>query len=201
MPARFATFRVAQLGEPCRLRMGASSRDAQEADDLDMLRSYADSSCGFLREWARLVSNQRPLACEAADSSGCPMGRNPHCQAEVAVVRPSVLRRADYQGLRTITWDSGREGDFLPRCSSSVIPPLDLPPDGELGSQECDRADQSGSGVGGPREGVDARGGPGARWLRSSLCSYRWAAPRRSPTRGRTSSRWRPTTRRSNRCG
>jgi hypothetical protein len=36
--------------------------------------------------WARLVSNQRPLACEAAGYSGYPGGRNPHRQVKCGAV-------------------------------------------------------------------------------------------------------------------
>ena len=73
--------------------------------------------------WARLVSNQRPLACEARHSSVCPRRRNPHCQAEFTSVRPGDRRPADYQGLRTITWDSGRESGILPRPSTRAWQP------------------------------------------------------------------------------
>ena len=47
-------------------------------------------------------------------SLGCPRSRKPHCHAESSASRDGDLRRADCQGLRTITGDSGREGGFLP---------------------------------------------------------------------------------------
>jgi hypothetical protein len=55
--------------------------------------------------WARLVSNQRPLACEATSSrkpeTPSPSGARRYLLGELCLV--------DYQGLREITGDLGRE--------------------------------------------------------------------------------------------
>ena len=71
------------------------------------LRGGAES----LRYWARLVSNQRPLACEAA------ILRRSETASTSGMCRylPRSVRPADHQGLRAIAGDSGRETGFLPR--------------------------------------------------------------------------------------
>ena len=66
--------------------------------------------------WARLVSNQRPLACEAACSLRSARAEIPHCQAECAAVPSRRPVHADYQGyarlpgIRAESADSARWG-------------------------------------------------------------------------------------------
>jgi DnaJ-like protein len=91
-----------------------------ELEDL----SHVPLTCGsatrcFARKWARLGSNQRPLACEARASRD--VGR-PEAAWPSGVSRNGQRRlyAADCRGLRTIIGDSGRAPCFCPLSLSEA---------------------------------------------------------------------------------